>query len=74
MRTENKILAAMSASDASALQPQLTRVHLRSKQVLFNSGDTIDKVYFPTGAIVSLVVGLSSGETVEGAMVGRDGC
>src|SRR6195952_5931449 len=63
----------MSASDASALQPHLTRVHLRSKQVLFNSGDTIDKVYFPTGAVVSLVVGLSSGETVEGAMVGKDG-
>ena len=28
---------------------------------------------FPTGAIVSLVVGLSSGELIEAAMVGKDG-
>jgi CRP-like cAMP-binding protein len=30
-------------------------------------------VYFPTTAIVSLVVSLSTGETVEAAMVGKDG-
>jgi hypothetical protein len=28
---------------------------------------------FPTGAIVSLVIGLSTGEMIEAAMVGRDG-
>ena len=73
MPSSNAILKALSASDASALQPHLKRIYLQSKHVLFNAGDTIDKVYFPTSAIVSLVVGLSSGETVEGAMVGRDG-
>jgi CRP-like cAMP-binding protein len=30
-------------------------------------------VYFSTNAIVSLVVGLSTGETLEAAMVGKDG-
>jgi CRP-like cAMP-binding protein len=73
MPNSNAILAALSASDASAIQPHLKSVHLESKRVLFNIGDIIDKVYFPAGAVVSLVVGLSTGEMVEGAMVGKDG-
>jgi CRP-like cAMP-binding protein len=30
-------------------------------------------VYFPTGAVISLVIGLPTGEMIEAAMVGRDG-
>jgi CRP-like cAMP-binding protein len=48
-------------------------VYLESKRILFDVGDIIDSVYFPAGAVVSLVVGLSTGEMVEGAMVGKDG-
>jgi CRP-like cAMP-binding protein len=33
----------------------------------------IGGVYFPTGAVISLVVALESGQMVEAAMVGRDG-
>jgi CRP-like cAMP-binding protein len=40
---------------------------------LFEAGDPIRNAYFPEGAIISLVVGLSTGEMVEAAMVGRDG-
>jgi CRP-like cAMP-binding protein len=69
----NAILASLSTGDATALYPHLTPIHLESKRILFNIGDTIDAVYFPTGAVVSLVVGLSTGQTVEGAMVGKDG-
>jgi hypothetical protein len=36
-------------------------------------GATVDQVYFPTGAVISLVIGLSTGEMIEAAMVGRDG-
>jgi CRP-like cAMP-binding protein len=37
------------------------------------AGDNIDHVYFPAGAVISLVLVLSGGETVETAMVGKDG-
>jgi CRP-like cAMP-binding protein len=73
MPNSNAILASLSAGDATALLPHLKPLQLESKRVLFNIGDRIDKVYFPAGAVVSLVVGLSSGEMVEGAMVGKDG-
>jgi CRP-like cAMP-binding protein len=73
MPNSNAILASLSEGDASALRPYLKHVHLESKKILFNIGDIIDSVYFPTGAVVSLVVGLSTGEMIEGAMVGKDG-
>ncbi|WP_247504612.1 Crp/Fnr family transcriptional regulator [Bradyrhizobium sp. 1] len=69
----NAILASLSASDAAALRPHLKPTHLQQKTVLYEAGDTIDSVYFPLGAVVSLVVTLATGETTEAAMVGRDG-
>ena len=69
----NLILASLSESDAAALRPHLKSVHLDHERVLFEAGDKVTDIYFPTGAIVSLVVGLSSGEIIEAAMVGKDG-
>lgn len=71
--SSNLLLASLSASDAAALQPHLKPVHLEHEKILFEAGGPVTAIYFPTGAIVSLVVGLSSGEMVEAAMVGKDG-
>ncbi|WP_439369653.1 Crp/Fnr family transcriptional regulator [Bradyrhizobium sp. DASA03120] len=69
----NRLLNALSSSDAAALQPHLKSVQLRQKQILYETGQPITLVYFPTGAVISLVVDLSSGASVEAAMVGLDG-
>ncbi len=71
--TPNTLLAAFSRSDGELLRPLLRPVYLEQKTVLYEVGGIVDAVYFSTGAIVSLVVSLSSGEMIEGAMVGRDG-
>jgi CRP-like cAMP-binding protein len=41
--------------------------------VLFEAEEQVDHVYFPTSAVVSLVITLSTGEIIEAAMVGMDG-
>jgi CRP-like cAMP-binding protein len=41
--------------------------------VLFEADEPISHVYFPTSAVVSLVVTLSTGDMIEAAMVGNDG-
>jgi CRP-like cAMP-binding protein len=69
----NILLESLTESDAAAIWPHLKPVHLKSKQILVEAGGHIKAVYFPTGAIVSLVVSLASGATTEAAMVGRDG-
>jgi CRP-like cAMP-binding protein len=73
MPNSNAILAALPAGDVNALRPHLRSLSLQSKTILFNPGDTVDTVWFPEGAVVSLVVSLATGEMVEGAMVGKDG-
>ena len=69
----NLLLASLSESDAAALRPHLKSIHLENEKVLFEPGGKVTDIYFPAGAIVSLVVGLSSGEIIEAAMVGKDG-
>ncbi|WP_375412605.1 Crp/Fnr family transcriptional regulator [uncultured Bradyrhizobium sp.] len=73
MHAGNLLLASLSAGDAAALKPHLNVIHLEHQKVLFEAGDPINVVYFPSSAIISLVVGLSTGEMIEAAMVGRDG-
>lgn len=69
----NAILASLSASDTAALRTHLKATHLQQKTLLYEAGDTINSVYFPVDAVVSLVVTLTTGEMTEAAMVGRDG-
>jgi CRP-like cAMP-binding protein len=68
----NHLLASLSAVDFEVLRPHLQPVELRHETVLYEVGDEIDRVYFPHGGVVSLVVNLASGETIETGMVGRD--
>jgi CRP-like cAMP-binding protein len=69
----NAILSILPPGDAAALRPHLKATHLESKQVLYDAGDLVSLVYFPTTAVISLVGTLATGETTEAAMVGRDG-
>src|SRR3978361_513517 len=69
----NLLLASLTESDAAAIKPHLKPARLKLKEVLFEAGGPIKAVYFPTGAVISLVIDLASGASVEGAMVGRGG-
>jgi CRP-like cAMP-binding protein len=68
----NDLLASLRSDKMAALLPLLRFVELPQETVLYESGDTIGAVYFPHDGVVSLVVDLASGETIETAMVGRD--
>src|SRR5438874_1457832 len=73
MSHRNLLLASLSESDVSALEPHLKHVPLDQEHILFEAGDSIQRVYFPTSGIISLVIALSTGEMIEAAMVGKDG-
>jgi CRP-like cAMP-binding protein len=73
MAGKNLFLSLLNAKDAALLQPHLSPVELKQHAVLFETGDVISTVYFPTTAIVSLVVPLKSDTAVEAAMFGHDG-
>lgn len=68
----NLFLNALPPADAASLRPHLKTVDLPQGKMLFDVGDTIVHVYFPHSGVVSLVVSLASGETIESAMIGRE--
>jgi CRP-like cAMP-binding protein len=70
---KNQLLGLLSPSDTKLLTPYLKPAKFEQHHVLFEADEQVRHVYFPTGAVVSLVVTLSTGETVEAAMVGSDG-
>jgi CRP-like cAMP-binding protein len=71
--SQNLLLASLSSEDLALIQPHLKKARVEQHQVLFDAGSEVHSSYFPLTAIVSLVMGLQDGETVETAMVGCDG-
>jgi CRP-like cAMP-binding protein len=70
---KNLLLRLLLPSDLKLLTPHLKSVHFEQQHVLFEAEEKISHVYFSTGAVISLVITLSTGEIIEAAMVGIDG-
>ena len=70
---KNLLLDQLSTDDLRRLEPHLKTTPIKQRSVLFEADEPIKHVYFPMGAVVSLVVTLKSGQIVEAAMVGADG-
>ena len=70
---ENRILAALNATDYQHFLSQLEQVTLALGDVLYEPGDKIDYVYFPETAVISMLCTMSDGDTAEVGPVGREG-
>ncbi|MHC4050752.1 Crp/Fnr family transcriptional regulator [Bradyrhizobium sp. 25ACV] len=62
----------LDAADLDLLRPHLATVEMVRKSVLCEAGAALRYVYFPHGGSVSIPVGLSEGQMIEVAMLGRD--
>jgi CRP-like cAMP-binding protein len=69
----NLLIAALPPDQWLRWQPHLEHVDLRVGQILYEAGDTLSHVYFPTTAIVSLLYVMHNGESAEIAVVGNEG-
>ena len=70
---QNHLLAALPQPEGERLFPHLERVPLPLGEALYESGDRMNHVYFPTTAIVSLLYVLEDGASAEIAVVGNEG-
>ena len=69
----NGLLSRLTASDFARLEPLLRADRLQQGQVLFQAGDHINDVWFPTSAAVSLCSMTSDSGTIEVGVVGHEG-
>ena len=63
----------MTAEVQARLLPHLELVKLPLGKVLYESGDALRHVYFPTDAIVSLLYVMENGASAEISLVGKEG-
>jgi CRP-like cAMP-binding protein len=70
---QNHLLGALPASDYERLAAHLELISMGLGDVLYESGDQLPYVYFPTTCIVSLLYVMEDGASAEIAIVGNEG-
>lgn len=70
---ENRLLAALSKAVRERLFPNLKLVHVQYGRALYESGDELRHVYFPTNSIISVLYVTESGKKGEISVVGCEG-
>ena len=69
----NHLLAALPAEEFDRLKIDLEPVSLSLGEVIYESGEQLEYIYFPTTAIISLLYIMENGSTAEIGMAGNDG-
>ncbi len=69
----NHLLEALPYEDFERIRPVLESVSLKLGHVLYESGDTMTHIYFPTTAIISLLYIMENGGTAEIGIAGNNG-
>lgn len=70
---KNHLLSSLPDEEFERIRRHLTPISLKLGKVLYESGDRMDFVYFPTTAIISLLYIMENGSTAEIGVVGNDG-
>ncbi len=70
---QNHILDALPTIERERLFPHLKLVPMPLGSVLYESGDQLHHIYFPTDCIVSLLYVMRDGASAEIAVVGNEG-
>jgi CRP-like cAMP-binding protein len=70
---QNHLLAALPAPVYARLLPDMELIHMPLGKALYEAGDTMEHVYFPTTSIVSLLYVMENGASAEIAVTGFDG-
>jgi len=69
----NRLLGALPIDIYQGVVPHLEFASLELGQELYGPGQTLDCVYFPTTAVVSMLCTMENGASAEMAIVGNDG-
>src|SRR3954463_2244001 len=73
MHRKNFLLNRLEPALLAEIQPHLSVIELHHSQVLAETHQRIERVYFPHSGIISCVVELIGGGAIETGMIGNDG-
>jgi CRP-like cAMP-binding protein len=70
---DNAILAALPSAERARIAPMLELVEVASREQIYRRGEPVRYVYFPTGALFSVLSGNGDGRLVEVGALGLEG-
>ena len=72
-RPYNAFLRSLGPDAFQAVSPHLNRVEMKHGEVLYRPDDRVELVYFPAGALLSILTTTDQGDSVETSAVGNEG-
>jgi CRP-like cAMP-binding protein len=69
----NGILTSIPENEYRSLRPHLEFIDLHHHAILHEPGQKLEFAYFPNAGLISLVVAMENGKTVEVGVVGNEG-
>jgi CRP-like cAMP-binding protein len=73
VRGKNRLLDALPRDEYDRLHPNLEKVSLPLKEILYEANGPIPHVFFPLNGVVSLVILMEGGFTLEVGTIGNEG-
>jgi CRP-like cAMP-binding protein len=69
----NRLLAALPLAEYARIARHLEVVRLKIRQVVVFPDEPVQDIYFPRDAVLSMLVPMESGMSLEGAVIGNEG-
>ncbi len=69
----NRLLGAFETASRARIEPHIKRVILKLGDIVCKAGGFLEQVYFPMGAVLSLLTSLENGTHIETANIGNEG-
>ncbi|PIB92585.1 Crp/Fnr family transcriptional regulator [Caulobacter sp. FWC2] len=73
MQFKNSFISALSADDFARLSPSMSEIIFRQGQSIYEAGDEVRFIYFPTSAVMSVVTPLLPANGIESETIGHEG-
>jgi CRP-like cAMP-binding protein len=70
---KNRLLAMLPQEEYERILPHLGHVSFALGEVVYESGDRMSYIYFPTTAVISLLYLMENGSSAEMGMAGKEG-
>jgi hypothetical protein len=70
---KNRLLSALPKAEHERLLPKLVKVALPLREILVEANEPISRVFFPLTGVVSLVIVVEGGVSLEVGTIGNEG-
>lgn len=69
----NTVLGSLPLDEFSLVKSRLEKIKMSLGEYLYHPAEKIERIYFPETSVISIVMVLENGETIESGIIGKEG-